>query len=269
MNKLITRAHKTYINYHTLFYLSIISLVGELSYAIINQSALPPYLRTIGQEARIGTIIGMFLVVEALLKSPMGSLGDRVGRRPLIVCGAVLSACTALAVTVVRTYWGLMALRALDGVAAAAIWPTMIAAVSGSVPREKRTMAMNAMTVTYMVGIALGPLLGGLANDVSHSTLTSFYLVSVLFLMTALIAFFLTPHRSKEEMEALHEQSETFKIREILIGLKAVPDMVFLAFLAFFGIGLLIPVIKYFAMDEFGLSETGYGVMVLPIALGV
>jgi DHA1 family multidrug resistance protein-like MFS transporter len=240
--------------------------LGELSYAILNQSALPPYLEEIGLKAKAGIVIGTFLVVEAIFKSPMGSLGDRLGRRPLIVGGALISCVTAIAVTLIHRLWGLMLLRTLDGVAAAAIWPTMIAAVSGSVPREKRTMAMNAMTVTYLGGVALSLLLGGLANDLTGSKLASFYLVSGLFLATALVAFFLTPHRSKEEMEVLQEEKEALKISDILMGIKTIPDMMLLAFLAFFGIGLLIPIIKYFAMDEFHLSETGFGVLVLPIA---
>jgi MFS family permease len=45
--------------------------------------------------------------------------------------------------------------------------------------------------------------------------------------------------------------------------------MMLLAFMAFFGIGLLIPILKLFAMDELHLSETGFGILVLPIALVV
>lgn len=267
MSKLIARLKYSYTTYHTLIYLSIVSFLGELSYAMLNQSALPPYLEQIGLKAKAGVIIGVFLVVEAIFKSPMGSLGDRLGRRPLIVGGALISCVTALGVTLIHWIWGLVALRTLDGIAAAAIWPTMIAAVSGSVPAEKRTMAMNAMTLTYMAGISLSMLLGGLANDITGSKLASFYLVSVLFFITALVAFFLTPHRSKEEMEVLHEEKEAFKLSDILMGIKNIPDMMILAFLTFFAIGLLIPIIKYFAMDEFKLSETEFGVLVLPIAL--
>lgn len=243
--------------------------MGELSYALLNQSALPPYLKQIGLESSIGILIGMFLVVEAVFKSPMGSLGDHIGRRPLIVCGSLISGAMAIAVTLVHQMHVLMICRAIDGIAAAAVWPTLIAAVSGSVPREKRTMAMNIMTVTYMGGIAFCFLLGGYVNDRTGSKLSSFYLVSVLFFITAVVAFFLTPHRSKEEVEALEDEKETLKFRDIMQGLKALPDMMVLAFLAFFGIGLLIPIIKLFAMYEFHLSETGFGILVLPIALGI
>jgi len=256
--------------YKALIYLGIVSGMAELAYGIMNQSAIPPYVQELGLTAHIGIIFAAFLLVETGFKSPMGSLGDRLGRRPLIVGGALISAFTAFGMTVVRRLWALLALRAFDGLAAAAIWPTMVAAMGGSVGSQRRTTAMSVFTVTYIGGLALGPLLGGIANDVTDSRLTSFYIVSVLFLITAAIACFLTPHRSREETEAAHGAGERpFRLSDIAVGLKAVPDMMLLAFTAFFAIGLLIPVVKLFAMNELGMSETGYGGLVFPVALAV
>lgn len=258
-----------YKTYHTLIYLSVVSAVAELAYSVLNQSAIPPYAQHIGLKAQVGIVIGTFLIVEAMLKSPMGCLGDRLGRRPLIVGGALISCVTALIMTVTTKLPYLLVLRAFDGVAAAAIWPTLIAAISGSVPRYQRTMAMSAMTVTYMSGVALGPLLGGLTNDLTGSKTASFYLVSLLFLATALVAWFLTPHRCREEMECDDVHEEGFRLSQLSIGIRSVPDMMLTAFIAFLGVGLLIPIVKYFAMDELGLNETGFGVLVLPIAIAV
>lgn len=256
---------KILTEYKTLIYLCLISAIAELAFAIMNQSAIPPYLETINLKSQAGFIIGVFLIVEAVLKSPMGSLGDRIGRRPLIVGGALISAVTSLLMTVVHQLPYLVLLRTFDGIAAAAIWPTLIAAVSGSVKTNMRTMAMNAVTAAYIVGVALGPLFGGWINDYTGSKLSSFYLISGLFFLIAIIAYFLTPHRSKEEDELKDDGSE-FKLKDIALGLKTIPDMMAIAFITFLGIGLLIPVIKYFAMDELKLSETGFGILILPIA---
>ena len=257
-----------YLTYHTLIFLSIVAALAELAYGVINQSAIPPYVQQIGLTAHIGVIYATFLVVETIFKSPMGHLGDRWGRRPLIVGGAVTSAMTAMLTAMTTSLPCLLALRAIDGVACAAIWPTMIAAIGGSVKPEKRTTAMSALTVVYIAGVSLGPLVGGVANDTTNSKLTSFYVVSALFAITALVALFLTPHRSKEEV-LVAEEERPAKFSDIIVGIKSVPDMMILAFLAFFAIGIMIPIIKLFAMDELGLSETGYGKMIFPIAIGV
>ncbi len=263
-----------YVNYFSTYSalacLGAVSLVAELAYGIINQSAIPPYIQEIGLTAHIGLIYAAFLGVETVFKSPLGSIGDRIGRKPLLVCGALISAATALGFTLTRKLWVLLVLRSFDGFAAAAIWPTITAAMSGSVSSNRRTTAMSVMIITYISGLALGPLVGGLANDLTDSRLTSFYVVSIMFVATALIAFFLTPNRSMEEKETAHgSDARPMRLSDLIFGLIAIPDMIFLALLAFFGIGLLIPVAKLFAMNEVGMSETQYGSLFLPVALGV
>lgn len=270
MEQILARWRSKIATHRVLISLGIVAGAAELAYGVLNQSAIPPYVQQIGLTAHIGLIYAAFLVVETIFKSPMGSLGDRFGRRPLIVGGALISAATAIGVTLVRDLGSLLVLRALDGVAAAAVWPTMVAAVSGSVRPERRTTAMSMLTVTYIAGLSVGPLLGGIANDITKSKLTSFYLVSGLFLATAAIACFLTPHRSREEEEAVHEAGErSFRLSDMALGIKAIPDMMLLAFFAFFAIGLLIPIVKLFAMNELSMSESAYGVLVFPVALAV
>ncbi|MCL6630981.1 MAG: MFS transporter, partial [Armatimonadetes bacterium] len=79
-----------------------------------------------------------------------------------------------------------------------------------------------------------------------------------------------TPHRTKEEEEAYaKEQSKSISLSGLVVALKSIPDMMLLAFVAFFAIGLLIPIVKLFAMNELGMSETAYGVLMLPLALTV
>lgn len=261
--------------YSTLIGLGIVTGVAELAYGIVNQSAIPPYVMELGLTQYIGIIFAVFLIVETLLKSPMGSLGDRIGRRPLLIAGPLVSMCTAVGVVAFPSLWGLLTFRAFDGIAAAAIWTSIITAMSASVPESRRTMAMSVFTVMYIAGVAIGPLIGGFANDVTDSRTTSFYLVSVLFLLTAVCAYFLVPQRIHEE--AHHDEPSVegriperpFRLGDMLTGLKALPDMMLMAFCAFFAIGLLMPIIKIFAMEALGMTETQYGALVFPIALAV
>ncbi|MHB0912090.1 MAG: MFS transporter [Armatimonadota bacterium] len=222
---------------------------------------MPPYVQAVGLTAQLGLIYATFLVVETLLKSPLGHLGDRVGRRAVLVCGALLSCCAALAMTRARSLPTILALRGLDGVAAAAIWPTLLAAVGGSVPAARRARAMSGWTAGYIAAVAIAPLVGGRANDLTGSKTASFYVVAALFGITAVMFFFIAPGRVETERRV--------RFSEMLAALRSMPEMGLLAFCAFFAIGLLIPVVKLFAMDELGLTETGYGVLILPVALAV
>src|ERR1051326_5875336 len=79
------------------------ALLGELGYAIMVPT-LPLYL---SESLRapvelIGWVVGAFAVVETLCKAPFGALGDRMGRKPLMVGGLALSALTPLLMTLIR-----------------------------------------------------------------------------------------------------------------------------------------------------------------------
>jgi DHA1 family multidrug resistance protein-like MFS transporter len=117
---------------------------------------------------------------------------------------------------------------------------------------------------------------------VTDSRTTSFYLVSAIFLLTAACAYLLVPRRAHEDVHAApldassandgvegHSRERPFRIADLLIGLKALPDMMLMAFCAFFAVGLLIPIVKLFAMEELSMTETHFGGLILPIALAV
>lgn len=263
-----TRCITALSRYRIVLCLGIVAGFAELAFAVINQSALPPFVQELGLTAHIGLFYSAFLVVETAFKSPMGALGDRIGRRPTIVLGCILSGASTLAMVFTHKLWMLTALCALNGLGAAAVWPTVVAAMSGSVCADRRTTAMSVLTVTYIGGVAVGPLIGGLANDLTGTKTASLYLVTGLFVVAALVAVFLTPHRSQEEEEE-HAEGAKLSLRDLAAGLRTIPDMMLLAFFAFFGIGLLIPIVKLFAMNELHMSETRFGGVILPVAVVV
>lgn len=263
------------IRKRALISLVIMSGMAELSYAIVNFSAMPPYLKNVLHLGGwIGAIGAAFLLVETLLKSPMGLLSDRFGRKPMLMLGPMISMITAPLTVIIGHPLGLMAIRALDGVGAAALWPTAFATVADAADPKQRATAMSLFNVTYMVGIALGPLLGGLVNDYSkaHSLLAqpmhaSFYLAGFLFVCTLLICFFGIPNKMPLHHTEAHHEEHVAKIKDLWIAAKMVPDTMLLGFVVYLAIGLVMLLVKLYAMDELGLSETGYGALLLPPAI--
>ncbi len=203
------------------FLVSLASVAGlaELAYAIVGISELSVYLeKGLGLSVIVGAAFGAFYLAEAVLNSPMGTLADRFGRRPLMVLGALASFLTCLGFAFLRvpqTTAGLylagaavLLMRLVDGAGAAALWPAVFAAVGDRVPEERRTTAMSALTVTYFAGVALGPFVGGFANewvgeqlhttpDQAQHYMPSLLLASTLFLITAIAAYFVAPPKSQ------------------------------------------------------------------------
>jgi DHA2 family multidrug resistance protein-like MFS transporter len=101
-----------------------------------------------------------FLIAGALIVA--GALGDRLGRRRIMLLGGAGFAAASVLASAAGSPEALIAARALQGVAGAALLPSMMALVFGMFPEPKeRTAAMGVMMSTFALGAALGPLLGG------------------------------------------------------------------------------------------------------------
>ncbi len=251
--------------------LVVLAGVAELAYAVVNFSAMPPYLRfDLGLGAWVGAIGAAFLLAETVFKSPLGLLSDRFGRKRLLLVGPVISAITAPLTVVVHHPLGLLLLRALDGLGAAALWPTIFAAVADVVEEKDRSTAMSLLNVTYLMAVALGPLLGGVVNDLFGARTASFYMASLLFLIAVMVCVLRVPpqlpHHAEEHTNP-DSHPPLLSWREIWKSARMVPDTLLLGFISFFGIGMVMLLVKLYAMEVLGLSESGYGLLLLPPAL--
>jgi MFS family permease len=243
---------------------------AELGYVTLNISAMPVYLRdTIGLGESTVTAVGsMFLLTEAIFRAPMGMLSDRLGRRRLMLVGPSLTVFTALATVLVHHPVWFLLLRALDGIGAAMLWPAAYAAIGDTVPPERRSWAMSFLNMTYMAGIALGPLAGGLANDLTGAKTASFYLVAGLFAIAVLIIWRFYPRDHHEAYAHANPEKGEFSLRAFFGAVRLVPGHLLLAFVVFFGTGLVMLLVKLYAMDEFQISETVFGLgLVFPALL--
>jgi DHA2 family multidrug resistance protein-like MFS transporter len=105
-----------------------------------------------------------FLLAGSLLT--MGTLGDRIGRRRLLLIGAaafgVASALAAFSASATQ----LIATRALLGVAGATVAPSTLSLIRNMFldPRQ-RTVAIGLWITSFSFGAAIGPLLGGLVLE--------------------------------------------------------------------------------------------------------
>jgi len=117
----------------------------------------------------------------------MGAIGDRIGRRRLIViCSAVFAAASALAAFAVEP-WMIIATRAIMGVAGAAIMPASMALIGRLFPDPKRSVAaMGAYMTCFLTGMAAAPLIGGVM--MAHWWWGSVFLLGVPVMVLVLIA---------------------------------------------------------------------------------
>jgi DHA2 family multidrug resistance protein-like MFS transporter len=117
----------------------------------------------------------------------MGAVGDRIGRRRLIlVCSAVFATASALA-AFSTSPWMIIATRAVMGVASAAIMPASMALISRLFPDPKRSVsAMGAYMTCFLTGMVIAPLVGGVM--IEHWWWGSVFLLGVPVMLLTLVA---------------------------------------------------------------------------------
>lgn len=257
--------------------LLLIALLAETGYAVLNISAMPMYLtveRSFGASL-VGFALVGFLLSEAIFKGPMGHLADRYGRRLLMGLGPTLTVGTSLLTLAVPKGWGhaeviaLVLLRVFDGVGAAMLWPAAFALMGDTVDDARRQKAMSLLNLCYILGVALALPLGGLVNDLSDSKSASLYLAAGLFLTVAIVIFKLLPNDGKASHSSATEHGE-FQISDLVIAAKKIPSYLLLSLITFAGIGFPMAIIKLFAQEQYGMSESKFGfLIVLPGALAM
>jgi DHA1 family multidrug resistance protein-like MFS transporter len=275
--------------------MALIALLAELAYGVVNNSTMPVYVRDgLGLPKIVGFVGASFLLAEALLNGPTGILADRYGRRLLMVIGPLLSVFTCICTALLRVPESgsgqiisisiLLVLRFLDGAGAAALWPAVFASIGDRIDEKQRSTAMGLLNVSYMIGLAIGPLIGGLLNDTIAARLNlatdnplryapSFGFAGVAFLIAALVAFTVIPTKAQsaqhlpdaDAIDNPHGGELTFAA--IKQALQRIPILLLLVFLIFLGIGLIALNIKFYAMDRLGVTETGFGKLLLWPAL--
>lgn len=151
--------------------LSLTLLVENIAGAL-PVSYFPYYAISLGAEVWfIGSFIAAFLVTSALLSSPFGSLSDRVGRKKLIQAGLLADVFLGALTGLIQNWQSLLIVRAMNGVATAAVRPAVEASLIDQVPRSRRGEALGFFLTVAMTGWFLGPIFGGTIQLLSESVL--------------------------------------------------------------------------------------------------
>jgi MFS family permease len=107
-------------------------------------------------------IVDIYGFMVAGLLMTMGTLGDRIGRRRLLMAGALAFGIASVVAAFSRSAEMLIAMRAVLGIAGATLAPSTLSLIRNMFgdPRE-RSVAIGVWISSYSAGAAIGPVLGG------------------------------------------------------------------------------------------------------------
>lgn len=132
-------------------------------------------------------IIDVYPLVLAGLLVTMGTLGDRFGRRRMLLIGATGFAAVSALAAFAPTAGLLIAARALLGLFGAMLMPSTLSLLRSIFQnRDQRRMAIAVWASAFSAGSALGPIVGGFLLE--HFAWGSVFLIAVPVLIPLLIA---------------------------------------------------------------------------------
>jgi MFS family permease len=151
--------------------------------------AIPQYVehRLDGGSLAVGVAVGVLFVGAVLLRPWVGRIGDRVGRRVLIVSGASIVAVSILLYGAVESLGFLIGARVLTGLGEAAFFVGAATMVTDLAPPERRGEAISYWSVAVYGGLAFGPVLGEQLIDVGYSTV--WWVAGGLAILAAVLGF--------------------------------------------------------------------------------
>lgn len=123
---------------------------------------LPLYARTFDvSTAMVGLLITSFGVARLFTNLPAGRLADRIGRRPIILTGPIITATGALLAGFAPTFWLLVGARFVQGLGSAMSATASMAVLADISTPETRGRTMSVFQGSLLIGASIGPSIGG------------------------------------------------------------------------------------------------------------
>jgi EmrB/QacA subfamily drug resistance transporter/deazaflavin-dependent oxidoreductase (nitroreductase family) len=127
---------------------------------------------------------------------PAAVLGDRFGRRRLLMLGLLIFGAASVVASQVTSAMGLVVMRALMGVGSALIVPLIISILPSMFSEEERPRAVGFATAGVFLGFPLGPVFAGWL--LTHFAWGSVFLINAPVVVIALLAVWVLVPESKD-----------------------------------------------------------------------
>jgi len=147
-----------------------------------------------GDAAGSAEVLGLFgsawALMQFLFAPLLGSLSDRVGRRPVILISNLGLGLDYVLMAVAPSLWLLFVGRVIAGITAGSI-STAFAYVADVTPPDERSARFGRLGVAFGAGFVFGPALGGIAGAVDPRL--PFWIAAGLSLLNALYGLLVLP----------------------------------------------------------------------------
>ncbi len=181
---------------------ALIAIAASVLVVGLDLTVLNLALPTISGDLHASTgdlqwISDAYSLVLAAVMLPAGLLGDRFGRKRVLLVALVLFGASSAACAYAASTGELIAARAVLGIGAAAIFPLSLSVIPVLFAPEERQKAIALMASATFISFPIGPIVGGYLLD--HFWWGSVFLINVPVVVLALAAVALLLPESRSE----------------------------------------------------------------------
>jgi DHA1 family multidrug resistance protein-like MFS transporter len=217
---------------------------------------LPLFLPVLGVESEAaidlwaGILTGITSLVAAFTSPLWGRLGDRRGRKLMLLRASFAIGFFAMLMGAAANVWQFFACRALMGVFAG-FSSTAIALVASQVPEGRLGYSLGWLSTGQLVGSLFGPIIGGLLADLTGSYRIPFYCTSAtIFIALGLVWFGV--HEEFTRPAKGDGGRSTVNSLVALIRTPALLALFFVLLMAQFGVRTVQPVVTLYVKEMVG-----------------
>ncbi|MBT3067500.1 TCR/Tet family MFS transporter [Rhodoferax sp. U11-2br] len=159
----------------------IFPILPSLLQSVTHAESAAPY---------IGIMMALYAAMQFIFAPVLGSLSDRIGRRPVLLISLAGAAINYLFLALASNLWMLLLGRAIAGLTSANT-SVATAYITDISPEDKRARRFGLLNAMFGIGFIIGPVLGGALGD--YGLRLPFIAAAVLNTCNLLLAFFMLP----------------------------------------------------------------------------
>ncbi len=248
---------------------------------------LPPFMfaaESLGATPMVAAfIISTFSLGQFVANPLWGRLSDRIGRRPVLMMTIFGQVIAYVVMAYADNLWVLGGARLATGLLAGN-FAAAVAYVTDITPPEQRAKGMGmvggAVSLGFMIGPALGGLLGSGGADGASMYLPSLAAAGVAFItFLGVVAFLKESHSEERQAEAKEHQAEIggrWQSIQHVLSRPFLAQMVLMGFLVFFVMAMFETIMPLWSAARFdwGPQQVGFvfmylGLIVMAVQLGL
>jgi MFS family permease len=263
--------------------LLVIMFIVEFVKGAILVSILPIYMKSVLGITTflIGWTLALQYIGDNLFRSPIGWLIDKVGYRPVMLGGVIVTLLSVLILVFFRQPYWIMLSCTLLGIGTSPLWPCVITGATNSTGEKATGTTMSVIYMSWLSGVGMGPVV--INFFIGDTYRTAFGILLGLMVLTVVVSLFLpgkgygsdlkslvNDYRAEHGSRGSAEGFFTRQARKIRLYMDEVRRSLHVSWVFYpslfaqtFALGLLTPVLTLYARTILNLTPAQYSLFLV------